>query len=163
MAALTREGAATSCKSTRRLGRHYARCQRLAEAPDQLAKALDAFAAAGPESAPAGEIPHQINLGSDVLKFDKSIAPDPNDVDPFNDIGTAPMVASIAARNQRRAAVATLFERLAQERPPQTPQELTPPLAQTLINWLQRGWIEPTISAREFTALGLTPSGIGRA
>jgi hypothetical protein len=39
-----------------------------------------------------------INLGSDVLKFDKSIAPDPNDVDPFNDIGTAPMVASIAAK-----------------------------------------------------------------
>ena len=25
-----------------------------------------------------------INLGSDVLTFDKSIAPDPNDVDPFN-------------------------------------------------------------------------------
>ena len=50
--------------------------------------------------------------------------------------------------------MATLFERLAQERPPQTPQELTPPLAQTLINWLQRGWVQPTISAREIHRLG---------
>ena len=63
------------------------------------AKALDAFAATGPESAPAGDkFVITINLGSDVLKFDKSIATDPNDVDPFNDIGTAPMVASIAAK-----------------------------------------------------------------
>ena len=63
------------------------------------AKALDAFAANVPEGAPAGDrVVITINLGSDVLKFDKSIAPDPNDVDPFNDIGTAPMVASIAAK-----------------------------------------------------------------
>ena len=50
--------------------------------------------------------------------------------------------------------MADIFERLAQERPPQTPQELTPPLAQTLINWLQRGWIQPTVSAREIHRLG---------
>jgi hypothetical protein len=62
-------------------------------------KTLDSFAANGPEGAPAGDrFVITINLGSDVLKFDKSIAPDPNDVDPFNDIGTAPMVASIAAK-----------------------------------------------------------------
>ena len=49
------------------------------------AKALDAFAANGPEVSPAGDrVVIQINLGSDVLKFDKSIAPDPNDVDPHH-------------------------------------------------------------------------------
>ena len=42
----------------------------------------------------------QINLGSDVLRFDKSIAPDPNDIDPFNDIDTMPqdVIAAIAAK-----------------------------------------------------------------
>ena len=48
--------------------------------------------------ADGGQIRDHNKPGSDVLKFDKSIAPDPNDVDPFNDIGTAPMVASIAAK-----------------------------------------------------------------
>ena len=46
-------------------------------------KTLDRFASNGPESAPASDrFVITINLGSDVLKFDKSIAPDPNDVDP---------------------------------------------------------------------------------
>ena len=47
------------------------------------AKALDAFAANGPEAAPASDrFQITINLGSDVLHFDKSIAIDANDVDP---------------------------------------------------------------------------------
>jgi hypothetical protein len=50
--------------------------------------------------------------------------------------------------------MADIFERLAQGRPPQKPHELTPPLAQTLNNWLQRGWTQPTISAREIHRLG---------
>ena len=39
-----------------------------------------------------------INLGSDTLRFDKSIAPDPNDTDPFNDTDTTPqdVIATIA-------------------------------------------------------------------
>jgi hypothetical protein len=62
-------------------------------------KTLDTFASNGPESAPAADrFQIVINLGSDTLRFDKSITPDPNDVDPFNDIGTAPMIASIAAK-----------------------------------------------------------------
>ena len=63
------------------------------------AKALDAFAANGPESAPAGDrFVITINLGSDVLKFDKSIAPDPNDIDPFNDIDTTLLPAIVAKK-----------------------------------------------------------------
>jgi hypothetical protein len=66
-------------------------------------KTLDDFAANGPESAPAGDrFVITINLGSDVLHFDKSIAVDPNDVDPFNDIGTTPqgLLAVIAAKKK---------------------------------------------------------------
>jgi hypothetical protein len=54
-------------------------------------KTLDTFASNGPESAPAGDrFVITINLGSDTLRFDKSIAPDANDVDPFNDTDTTP-------------------------------------------------------------------------
>jgi hypothetical protein len=59
-------------------------------------KALDAFAANGPESAPASDrFQIIINLGDDVLKFDKSIAIDANDVDP-NDTKTTtlPIIAA---------------------------------------------------------------------
>ena len=37
----------------------------------------------------------RINLGSDTLRFDKSIAPDPNDIDP-NDTDTTGVIAAIA-------------------------------------------------------------------
>ena len=67
-------------------------------------KALDDFAANGPEVAPASDrFQITINLGADtVLKFDKSIMPDANDVDPFNDIGTTPqgLLATIAAKKK---------------------------------------------------------------
>ena len=68
------------------------------------AKALDAFAANGPEAAPASDrFQITINLGSDVLHFDKSIAIDANDVDPFNDTDTTPqgLLAAIAANKRQ--------------------------------------------------------------
>ena len=68
------------------------------------AKALDAFAANGPEAAPASDrFQITINLGSDVLHFDKSIAIDANDVDPFNDTDTTPqgLLAAIAAKKRK--------------------------------------------------------------
>ena len=68
------------------------------------AKALDAFAANGPEAAPASDrFQITINLGSDVLHFDKSIAIDANDVDPFNDTDTTPqgLLAAIAANKRK--------------------------------------------------------------
>ena len=68
------------------------------------AKALDAFAANGPEAAPASDrFQITINLGSDVLHFDKSIAVDANDVDPFNDTDTTPpgLLAAIAANKRK--------------------------------------------------------------
>jgi hypothetical protein len=53
----------------------------------ESAKELRVIAANGPETAPAADrFQITINLGADVLHFDKSIAPDPNDVDPFNDV-----------------------------------------------------------------------------
>jgi len=53
-------------------------------------KALDAFAANGPEATPASDrFQIVINLGADTLKFDRSIAINANDVDP-NDIEAAP-------------------------------------------------------------------------
>ena len=63
------------------------------------------------------------------MKFDKSIAPDPNDVDPFNDIDTTPqgLIAAIAANKQRTTAVASLFERLDKGRPPQTEETIKQP------------------------------------
>jgi hypothetical protein len=68
------------------------------------AKALDAFAANGPEAAPASDrFQITINLGSDVLHFDKSIAIDANDVDPFNDTDTTPqgLLAAVAANKRK--------------------------------------------------------------
>ena len=54
------------------------------------AKVLDQFAANGPEAAPAADrFVITINLGSDVLHFDKPIASGP-DPDPPNQIDTAP-------------------------------------------------------------------------
>jgi hypothetical protein len=63
------------------------------------AKVLDQFAANGPEAAPAADrFVITINLGDDVLKFDKSIAIDANDVDP-NDTNTT-MFPIIAAKKK---------------------------------------------------------------
>ena len=86
------------------------------------AKALDAFAANGPEAAPASDrFEITINLGSDTLRFDKSIAPDPNDIDPFNDTDTTPQGCFRQSRQTKRmTAVVSLFERLDKGRPPQT-------------------------------------------
>ena len=67
-------------------------------------KTLDAFAANGPEAVPASErFVITINLGEDVLRFDKSIAVNPNDVDP-NDTDTTPqgLLPIIAAKNKSR-------------------------------------------------------------
>jgi hypothetical protein len=65
-------------------------------------KALDAFAANGPEAAPASDrFQIIINLGDDVLKFDKSIAIDANDVDPHNtDTTPQELLPSIAAKKR---------------------------------------------------------------
>ena len=66
-------------------------------------KTLNDFAANGPgQGAPAADrFVITINLGSDTLKFDKSIAIDPNDVDP-NDTGAAPqgLLPIIAAKKK---------------------------------------------------------------
>src|SRR5262245_6562772 len=66
-------------------------------------KALDAFAANGPEAAPAlDRFQIIINLGDDVLKFDKSIEINPNDADP-NNTDTAPQgLLPIIAANKRK-------------------------------------------------------------
>ena len=61
-------------------------------------KVLDDFAANGPAGVPAADrFVITINLGSDTLRFDKSIAPDPNDIDPFNDTPQG-VIAVIAAK-----------------------------------------------------------------
>ena len=67
------------------------------------AKALDAFAANGPEAAPASDrFQIIINLGDEVLKFDKSIEINPNDADP-NNTDTAPQgLLPIIAANKRK-------------------------------------------------------------
>src|SRR5262245_10545426 len=65
-------------------------------------KTLDAFAANGPEAtAAADRFIITINLGSDVERYNKSIAIDANDVDP-NDTDTAPrgLIAAIAAKKR---------------------------------------------------------------
>ena len=65
-------------------------------------KTLDAFAANGPEAAPAADrFVITINLGGDVERYSKSIAINANDVDP-NDIDTAPrgLIAGIAAKKR---------------------------------------------------------------
>ena len=63
------------------------------------AKELNNFAANGPgATAPASDrIKIIINLGSDTLRFDKSILPNADDVDPFNDVDTG-AIAAIAAK-----------------------------------------------------------------
>src|SRR5262245_4877197 len=62
------------------------------------AKVLDQFAANGPENAPAGDrFIITINLGEDVIKFNKSIAVDPNDIDP-NDSTPQDEIAAITTK-----------------------------------------------------------------
>jgi hypothetical protein len=64
-------------------------------------KTLDAFAANGPEAASASDrFVITINLGSEVLHFDKSRAIDANDVDP-NDISTAPQELTMATPTKK--------------------------------------------------------------
>ena len=121
-----------------------------------LAKALDAFAANGPESAPAADrFQITINLGSDVLHFDKSIATDANDIDPFIDIDATPqgLLAAIAMNKPRTTAVVSLFERLNRGRPPPTRKAQEPSPAQKLLDWLQH-WSKPTVSARDICIYG---------
>jgi hypothetical protein len=67
------------------------------------AKALDTFAANGPEAAPASErFVITINLGGDVERYSKSIAIDANDVDP-NDTDTTPQkLLAVIAANKRK-------------------------------------------------------------
>ena len=69
----------------------------------ESARELRQIAANGPEAAPAADrFVITINLGAEVLHFDKSIAIDANDVDP-NDTDTAPQeLPAIVAANQRK-------------------------------------------------------------
>jgi hypothetical protein len=54
--------------------------------------------------------------------------------------------------------VATLFERLAQGRPPQEPTPPATPLAAgRLLDWLQNHWTQPTISTRNICQYGPRP------
>ena len=63
-------------------------------------KVLDTFAANGPAGVPAADrFVIQINLGADTLTFNKSIKPDPNDIDP-SEIGTAPTSEVVIANSQ---------------------------------------------------------------
>ena len=66
-------------------------------------KTLDAFAANGPEAtAAADRFIITINLGSDVERYNKSIAINANDVDP-NDIDTKPQaLLPMIAANKRK-------------------------------------------------------------
>jgi archaeosine-15-forming tRNA-guanine transglycosylase len=66
----------------------------------ESARELRQIAANGPEAAPAADrFVITINLGAEVLHFDKSIAIDANDVDP-ND--TPQELPAIVAANQRK-------------------------------------------------------------
>src|SRR5215510_5087105 len=69
----------------------------------ESARELRQIAANGPETAPASDrFQITINLGADVLKFDKSIAIDANDVDP-NDTDTTPQkLLPVIAANKRQ-------------------------------------------------------------
>lgn len=70
----------------------------------ESAKELRAIAANGPAVAPTTDrFQITIILNSDVLHFDKSITPDPNDIDPFNDIDTTPqgLLPVIAANKSK--------------------------------------------------------------
>ena len=62
------------------------------------AKVLDDFAANGPQGAPAADrFQITINLGADVLKYDKSIEVNPHDIDPHH-VDDRPIIAAIAAK-----------------------------------------------------------------
>jgi hypothetical protein len=64
------------------------------------AKTLNDFASTGAEAAAAGtQFVIQINMGSDVLKFDKSFLTDPHDIDP-NHIDDTPVIAAIATKKR---------------------------------------------------------------
>ena len=67
-------------------------------------KQHSAIAANGPEATPATDrFQIIINLGADVVeRYDKSIAVNPNDVDPFNDVGATPqgLLTVIAAKKK---------------------------------------------------------------
>jgi hypothetical protein len=69
----------------------------------ESARELRAISAVGPEATPATDrFEITINLGADVVeRYSKSIAIDPNDVDP-NDIETTPqgLLAVIAAKKK---------------------------------------------------------------
>jgi hypothetical protein len=65
---------------------------------------LRQIATNGPEAAPASDrFQITINLCADVVeRYDKSIAVNPNDVDPFNDVGATPqgLLTVIAAKKK---------------------------------------------------------------
>jgi hypothetical protein len=65
-------------------------------------KALDALASIGAEAAAAGtRFEITINLGADhIERYSKSIAPDPDDIDPFNDVDTN-VIAAIATNRPK--------------------------------------------------------------
>jgi hypothetical protein len=65
-------------------------------------KALDALASTGAEAAAAGtRFEITINLGADhIERYSKSIAPDPDDIDPFNDVDTN-VIAAIATNRPK--------------------------------------------------------------
>jgi hypothetical protein len=69
----------------------------------ESARELRQIAANGPETAAASDrFQITINLGDDVLHFDKSIAIDPNDADP-NEVGAAPQkLLAVVAANKRK-------------------------------------------------------------
>jgi hypothetical protein len=68
----------------------------------ESARELRQIAANGPEAAPASDrFQIIINLGDDVLKFDKSIAIDANDVDPHNtDTTPQELLPALAAKKR---------------------------------------------------------------
>jgi hypothetical protein len=66
----------------------------------ESAREIRAIAATGPETQPASDrFIIQINLGEDTLRFNKSIAVDPNDTDP-DDPAPQGLLAAIAAKNK---------------------------------------------------------------
>ena len=69
----------------------------------ESARELRQIAANGPEAAPASDrFQITINLGADVLHFDKSIEINPNDVDPNDTDSTPQGLIPIIAANKRK-------------------------------------------------------------
>src|SRR5262245_45884526 len=69
----------------------------------ESARELRQIAATGPEAAPASDrFQIIINLDGDIERYDRSIAVNPNDVDPFNDVGATPqgLLTVIAAKKK---------------------------------------------------------------